>query len=234
MPTRRAEDTEQPATRSQVPSLAAPAAGPTLAGGPLRVPAENEAWTYCASPTMLECHDGQIVAKLAKAWHTPGLNGNGRLRGRGEGFIAALEAQGWTRIPHDIECLAWGEPSRGPDSTYLRRWSGLLGERIVSYWTDAWTRPRAIGQETRWTRDEAGWRDFLARCLAVVWPGDLDEVQVEIATAPLLRRLRAVLGRETISARQAREACLRHLPSAHVPRDLRAVYDEFHAANAAL
>jgi hypothetical protein len=171
---------------------------------------------------MLICMDGRIVPRLAKAWHTPGLNGNDKGPGHGDGFLMTLSKSGWKPVPHGMTCVAFGTER----TDYLSRWQGRVGESssIVDYWTDAWHRPRQIGHLTRWEFDAEGWRDFLSRCLEVVWTGDLDPLQIELATAPVIRTLRSCLGRESIPARQAVAACCRNLPEEHVPADLLEVY----------
>jgi len=217
-------------------SLAGPAIGPSLAGSAVTVPRERLPWTYLVSPIRLRCYRGQILPCLAKASHAPGLNGNARQPGRGEGFIAALVADGWHQVPHGIECVAFGETrtaamcGRAIESTYLTHHRGLLHRRPASYYTDAWHRPRVIGPLTRWSFDEDGWVDFLGRCLKLVWDKPLDEIQIELAVEPVIRRLRTSLGRDTIPCKQAVGACLTHLPAEHVPADLREMYDAHHEA----
>ena len=215
-------------TPSTSPTLAPVGSGVAFASADLRVPRASGPWTYCACPTQVQCLGGRVVARLAKAWHEPGLNGNGKDPGKGEGFISTLERQGkWRVIPHDIEVVAFGVQRQG----YLSQWRGRVGESQgeVDHWTDAWHRPRQIGHLTRWEFDADGWADFLGRCLAHVWPGDLDAVQVELAVEPVLRTLRTCIGRDSIPAKQAVGACFRNIPPDEVPPDLLEAYREFHA-----
>lgn len=203
--------------RVQTPSLAA-GYTPSLSGGVLRVPARRGPWTFMVSPVAVRCYHGQILPRLAKAWHEPGLNGNGRHPGRGEGAIAKFEGSDWRRIPHDIACVAFGENRPGSvalESTYLNHHRGRLGKAMVSYYTDAWHRPRSIGPMTTWQFDPDGWADFLARCWETIWPGELDEVQIRLAVDPLVRRFEAASRRDSIPAQQVVEAVLLHLPPKH-------------------
>ena len=188
---------------------------PTFSSGILRVPARRGPWTFCVSPVAVRCYRGQILPRLYKAYHESGLNGNGRHKGKGEGAIAAKEANGWIRVPHEIPCVAFGEnrPGSAPlESTYLTRHRGRLGKATVDYFTTAWRRPRSIGPMTSWAFDPDGWQDFLARAWKIAWPDELDQVQIELAVNPLLRRFESAVSSNSIPSRQVVEAVLTHLP----------------------
>lgn len=198
------------------------AAGSSFARQDLRLPRQRDAWTYCVSPTRLFCVDGQILPELAKAWHTPGIQGNPAGTNRGQGFVGNMIAQGYQPVPHDLPCQAFGAPRAGsPVSTYLDRYEGVSRGRRVVYYSDAWHRPRQLGHLTSWEHDRAGWLDFLERCLALVSPDGLVDLQVQLAVAPVLRRVRAAQDRDDARGRRMLAQLLSHLPAEHVPDDLR-------------
>lgn len=214
-----------PPTGGTGPSLAGPAlAGrQALAQQELRLPGQRDAWTYCVSPTKLQCVSGRILPELAKAWHTPGINGNPAGTNRGAGFISNLVAIGFQPVPHDLDCVAFGESRAGsPVSTYLDRHVGIDGDRRrVVYYSDAWTRPKRIGHLVRWERDHAGWLDFLDQCLALVCPtGELEPLQIELAMEPVIRRIRTAQDREDSRGRRMVDALLAQVPHEHLPPDL--------------
>lgn len=229
MPTRTSTP---PATSARASvSFAGPSAV-SFAGATMLLPGPRDAWTWCVSPTALQCDHGAIVPRLAKAWHTPGLGGNGRELGRGEGFVAALRDRfGYLPVPHDIECVAYGETRTvAAPSTYLDRYDGVdVKGRPCVYYTDAWHRPRRLGATTVWDWDADGWRDFLGRCLRLVTPGELDPVQVQIATEPLIRSIRRLLDRKDERAASTMELYLAHLPPDLAPPDLRKRIKRFRA-----
>ena len=228
MTTRTQRNNKSPASKAGL-SYAGPSVA-SFANGPLIVPGSCDAWTWCVSPVALQCHTGRIVPRLAKAWHTPGLGGNGRDLGRGEGFVASLrDRYGYQPVPHDIECVAFGESRTEPaPSTYLDRYEGVtVNDLPCVYHTDAWHRPRVLGNLTIWDWDAAGWLDFLGRCLRIVTPGDLDPVQIELAMAPLIRSIRRLLDRKDERAAGALEQHLAHLPAEHAPADLQKRIDRF-------
>jgi len=171
------------------PSLAGPALarGNTMARTVLKLPKHRDAWTWCVSPTKLMCVDGEILPELTKAWHTPGMNGNGAGRGQGQGFVSNLMAEGMVPIPHDIECEAFGESRAGaPLSAYIDRYEGVCRGRRVVYHSEAWERPYQLGNATDWQRDHEGKKAFLRKCLAMVSPDGLVELQVRLAVITCL------------------------------------------------
>ncbi len=205
------------------PSLAGPslARGNTLSRAALQLPGNREAWTYCVSPTRLHCVDGEILPELAKAWHTPGMNGNGAGRGQGQGFVSNLMAVGYTPVPHDIACEAFGASRAGASlSSYLDRHEGISSGRPVVYHSDAWHRPKQLGHLTSWEFDREGWKVFLRQCLALVSPEGLVELQVQIAVNPVLRRIRAAEDRDDARGRRMLAQLVSHLPPEFVPADL--------------
>jgi hypothetical protein len=224
-----------------IPSTGAPAPasapsltrGPSLAGSALVLDGQRDPWTYCASPSSLGCYLGEVVPSLAKAWWTPGHNGNGRddaLVNQGKGAILRLADEGYVPIPHDIECVAFGETRSKADtdsgrlsSTYLNMYQGTKG----AYWVDAWHRPRKLGHMVVWDFDEDGWRDFLVRCMKHVQQGEeLDAAQVEIALRNLRRKAGAVANRKDHHAAAVIEQVIRHLPRAHAPKAMLQHYPE--------
>lgn len=206
-------------------SFAGPAlAGPSLGSGPLPLPGQRDPWTYMASPTKLRCYRGVILPALAKAWHTPGLHGNGRDWGRGEGYQSNMMGIGFVSVPHDMTCTAFGAVRVNPEvSAYLDRYQGVAQGRGVTYYSDAWHRPRRIGHLVAWDFDESGWMAFLGECLRTVHPGDLDPVQIEIATAPLITSIRSAQDRSDERGRRTVVELLAHLPPEHTPDDLAAL-----------
>lgn len=217
------------------PSLAGPSlSGGSLANGPLPLPRARDRWTYMVNAGKLHCVRGEIVPSLAKAWHTPGLNGNGAALGRGEGYMASMVADGWTAIPHNFDCVAFGESrASAPLSAYLDRYEGVAQGRGVVYHSDAWSRPRRIGHLVTWDRDHDGWADFLRRCLALVTPGDLDPMQIAIAVEPLAAGIRGLLDRDDARGRRLLAQHLTHMPTEHCPPDLVEVLEAHNAATAA-
>ena len=205
------------------PSLAGPALarGNTMARAVLQLPGSRDAWTYCVSPTRLQCMDGEILPELAKAWHTPGMNGNGAGAGQGQGFVSNLMAAGYTPIPHDLDCVAFGESRAGAAlSSYLDRHEGISAGQPVVYHSDAWHRPKQLGHLTSWDFDREGWKAFLRQCLAIVSPDGLVDMQVQIAVNPVLRRIRAAQDREDARGRRMLSQLVNHLPVEFIPADL--------------
>ena len=203
--------------------------GPTLAKQTLLLRGPRSAWHYCVSPGALQCFRGHIVPRLAKAIMRPGLAGNGRTDTGGHGALSELQTRGYKLVPHDMTVVAWGETRTAQtvkDSTYLVRWDGQtsIGQR-VTYWADAWERPRVLGAQTIWERDDEGWLDFLLRCLDLVTPRDeLLPEQVEIAIHPIKARLNTLLDREGKRADRLRKEALGHLPLEYWPEDYREQY----------
>ena len=213
-----------PITPSGGPSLAGPsfARGNALSRAALQLPGSRDPWTYCVSPTRLMCIDGEVLPELAKAWHTPGSNGNAAGVGQGQGFVSNLMGVGFVPVPHDIECSAFGDSRAGaPLSAYLDRYEGVSRGRPVVYHADAWHRPKQLGHLVSWEHDREGWKDFLRRCLALVSPDGLIDMQVEMAVAPVLRRIQAAQDRDDARGQRMLAALLAHLPPEHIPVDLR-------------
>jgi hypothetical protein len=203
------------------------AAGTSFSRQDLRLPGQRDAWTYCVSPTRLFCLDGLILPELAKAWHTPGIQGNPPGTNRGQGFVGNMIANGYQPVPHDMACEAFGQSRAGsPVSTYLDRYEGVSGGRGVVYYSDAWHRPRQLGHLTSWEHDRDGWKAFLARCLDIVSPNGLVDLQVQLAVAPVLRRIRAAQDRDDARGRRMLLQLLSHLPAEHVPSDLADLVEE--------
>jgi hypothetical protein len=172
-----------------------------------------------AAPDQLHCSLGKIVPMMSKAWHTPGLNGNGdHTAVRGLGAETKMQAQGFTKIPQDFECIAFGERRIG----YLDRWEQRRNDGLpgIVYWSDAWHRPRALGQRVVWDFDADGWADFLQRVLEYISPGKIDPAQIEIATTPLIQACRGLLGRDDGLGKRQLHEHLRQLPREYAPPDL--------------
>jgi hypothetical protein len=131
---------------------------------------------------------------------------------------------GFVAVPHVMDCVAFGAPRVNPEvSAYLDRYQGVAQGRAVTYYSDAWHRPRRIGHLVAWDFDEAGWMAFLAQCLKLVTPGELDPVQVEIATLPLISAIRAAQDRSDERGKRTVTELLGHLPPEHTPDDLAAL-----------
>jgi hypothetical protein len=178
------------------------------------------------SPSRLVCRRGQIVPVPAKAWFEAGFAGNVQ-GGRGESMIAHLQMQGYVQIPHDRPAVAFGTRTLGPESTYLSRYEGIGpdGKHCIR-WCDAWERPRGLGSLTLWDRDDEGRDAWLAECLALVSPGGLAPVQVQIAVQPLIRTAHVLMDRlHTPRGKRLLLAQLAHIPDEHLPDDLRAIRD---------
>jgi hypothetical protein len=168
------------------------------------------------------CLDGEILPELAKAWHTPGANGNAPGRGQGQGFVSNLMGVGYVPVPHDIETTAFGESRAGaPLSAYLDRHEGVSRGRPVVFHCDAWRRPVQLGNLVDWQRDHEGWKAFLRQCLALVSPDGLVDMQISLAVTPVLRRIRAAQDRDDARGQRMLSALLSNLPPEHVPDDLR-------------
>lgn len=194
----------------------------TRATGSLRLPGPRAAWTFMASPVVLCCLQGEIVPLLAKAWHVPGLGGNGRaVDNGGAGFKASLQATGYVEVPHDFPVTAFGkkrDPAQG--STYLQRFEA----RGVVYHADAWHRPRVYGHQTRWEFDAEGWLKFLVdirKSAQVLDLKKLEPFQIELASQSLLAEVRRLQDREGASAKRSLAKRLVHLPADLVPPELR-------------
>lgn len=217
-------------TRSKSRSLVAPVTADSLASsGPLRLPGGQGPWTYMVSPAQLTCRNGRIVPLPAKAWHAPGLNGNGRSRGRGEGFVSYLSGQGYVPVPHDRPAVAFGIERTTPDpSTYLDVYDGIgpSGEP-VEYYCDAWRRPHTLGHTLRWEADEQGRDEWLAGLVDLIgMDGKWSDDQIAIAIDPVVTKARSLLDRDDPRGKRMLAIAVRHLPAEHVPDDLKAAYRE--------
>jgi hypothetical protein len=218
------------------PSLArSSAAGPSLAAGALRLPGFRGPWTYMISPAKLGVRLGRIVPLPAKAWHEPGLNGNAPVAGNGgEGFIMTLRRQGFVELSHDIPAIAFGQerlPGNVADSTYLQRYTGVDPQgRSTVYWCDAWERPEPFGHLIAWKRDQEGRDAWLHQQLLRVSGGELSELQIRLATEPLIASIRSIYRAHGEKAAHRLREQLKHLPAAHVPPDLKAIAESVGAS----
>lgn len=224
-----------PSSSSSAPSAAAgpslarsSSSGPTLAGGALRLPGYRGPWTYAISPAKLGCRNGQIVPLAAKAWHEPGLNGNAPGPNHGEGFLMTLRRQGYVEIPHDTPARAFGADRVGvQDSTYLDRYTGIDAHgRHTVYWCDAWERPEPFGHLVHWRRDPDGRDQWLHDQLLRISGGALSDLQISLATEPLIASIRGLYRAHGSKASVRIKEQIAHLPPAHVPPDLQAIASE--------
>lgn len=212
------------------PSLAGPSlAGPSLAGpGRLLLPRHRDRWTYMASPTVLHCIRGKIVPRLAKAWHTPGQGGNGMSYGTGAGYVTGLTQWGYVAVPHNIAVDAFGKSrASAPLSTYLDRHVGATasGQPVV-YHCDAWQRPESIGHLTHWTQDHDGRLAFLVQVRGIIAPSGLLDMQVRLATEPLIKHIRRMMDRSDPASKRETLTALLNLPLEHAPPDLKGLAEE--------
>lgn len=180
------------------------------------------------SPAKLGCRNGRIVPMPAKAWHEPGLNGNAPRASQGEGYIMTLRRQGYQEISHDTPAVAFGaDRVNVADSTYLDRYTGQDGQgRSVVYWADAWERPQALGHIIYWERDQEGRDQWLEAQLLRLSGGALSEVQIRLATEPLIASIRSIWRTHGAKAAQRVKEQLGHLPADRIPADLLAVAQE--------
>jgi len=183
--------------------------------------AREEPYTLFVSPSQLMCKFGRIVGRLSKALHTPGQNGNGKATGD-TGAGAYLMTQGMTRVPHDFECVAFGKArviGGNVQSTYLDSYvsTDISGNRIRR-WVDAWHRPVQLGHLTEWEFDEDGYCDFLERCLKIVTPGKISDLQIRIATKSLIKQIEGLTDRDDARSRRMLAVCLLHLPPDLAPK----------------
>jgi hypothetical protein len=216
MPTKKTAAVPSQPSGETVPAFAAPA--PSFSAAQVVFAGSRSAWNYMAHPGRLNCSAGEIVPSLAKAWHTPGVNGNDRNpNAQGAGFVAAMQPKGWIMVPHTIECSAWGASRVGsPYSTYLDRYEDSLGHVV---WSDAWHRPRSLGEGVEWDFDAEGWLDFLIRVRNQIL-GTLDRHQIERATLPLINAARLLADREDRRSKRLLQLHLVQLPEQHLPPDL--------------
>jgi len=210
-----------------VPSLARGPSGPSLGSAPLLLRPGRGPWTWCISAAKLGCRNGQIVPLPVMAWHAPGISANVRGDG-GQGFVNQLSRQGYVPIPHDfLPAVAFGQNRAGsPDSTYLDRHMGIsMDGRQVTRWVDAWRRPSRIGHRVEWMHDEEGRDAFLVAALIALANGGepLREVQIRIATQPLIRRIESEANRATERSRLIIRQLASHLPPEHIPASVHAI-----------
>lgn len=216
-----------PTTLSGQPALGG-GSSPALSGsGRITLTRNRDAWTYYCNPMILTCLRGHIVPELAKAFHTPGLNGNGRGPSEGQGWGANLMGEGYVQIPHNFVTTAFGKPGGDPNySTYCVRheMKDAAGRVLFVYHEEVWRRPRVIGNRTIWIGsecfDEEGRLDFLRRCLEYVSPGGLDPAQIEVATAPLIRDIREAMKRGDPRAIAHAKGRIEAIPAEHIPGDI--------------
>ena len=201
-----------------VPEAFGPPSNGAFGGAPTGLPKGEEPWTWMVSASALTCRGGKIVPMLAKVPHRAGLGGNGDgPNNRGMGMQSQLQTRGYVAVPHDMKGLtAFGKPLDGATpSVYLTYQPGPTGYR----WSDPWTRHTAFGVE----RDEVGWMDFLAKCLALVSPGDLHPLQIKMALAMTVRAIRRYADREDRRAQRELGVLLTHIPREHAPADVLAL-----------
>lgn len=213
-------------TTSHVPAFArATLSGPSLGSAPLRLAGGRGPFTIMVTPAKLGCRFGRIVPLHVCAMHDPGIGSN--VKGdNGAGFIHDLTTQGYVAIPHNfVPCVAFGESRVGSEpSYYLRKHEGYDGEgRSVEMFTDAWMRPRQLGHLTTWENDREGRDTFLIEALRRLVMGgrDLEPIQVEIATMPLIRRILDEARMDTAHARQMIREMVVHLPPEHMPDSIK-------------
>lgn len=207
------------------PSLARGSAGPSLGSVPLRLEPGRGPWTWCISAARLGCRNGRIVPLAVKAFHAPGISAN--IRGdNGSGYVQQLIRMGYVPIPHDrLPCVAFGEDrSTAPDSTYLHRWQGVsLHGYEVDHWRDAWHRPQRLGNQVIWQEDAEGRDLFLSEALRDLCNGgdELSDVQITLATRPILQRIRSEATMDGPGARKLVRQMATHLPREHHTDDVR-------------
>ncbi len=191
-------------------------------GHSITVPKRREAWTYYVSPSELHCVKGHIVCRLKKAWHIPGMNGNGRNDRLGKGFGTALVTDaGAIRVPHrGLATTVFGKPYQGPQSNYLRK---VESARHGHHYCEAWSVPRLLGAHTVWDFDHDGWLQFQIDATKLAIPGELDPAQVELATRGLFATIREVSMRDDNRAAIHLTSLLVHVPREHAPADILAL-----------
>ncbi len=235
MPTRtqkasKKTETPTPAAGGSVFAFAAGQTGSQLAPGELVVPRPSDPFTYMINPGALQCRNGRIVPKVAHAMWTPGLCGNGKAMGRGEGMRLQLQGLGYTEIPHDFPAVAFGAqrvPGPGVVSSYIdehqARTSLGRGGRLVKHYTDCWTRPERLGHLVDWVRDDEGRDAFLAEALIQLGNKGrpLTETQIKIATTPILRKLGQLLSTDTAHSRRIFLQTVAHLPDEYMTHEFR-------------
>jgi hypothetical protein len=176
----------------------------------------TDAWHYMYNPAVLQCRGGMIVPRLALVSFQPGLNGNGKTRGRGEGAAQHMSTKGWRPVPHDFKVVAFGVTRvDASPSTYLQRWEGVHADGVTSVYTysSAWQRPRALGSRILWAHDDDGYLKFLADVMELLVQEDPDDPAiVEIAAQNLLHCLRAMSGNTNAAAEADRQRIALQMP----------------------
>lgn len=197
-----------------------PRAGGAIAPDQLVIVDPTDAWHYMYNAAVLQCRGGLVVPRLALVSFQPGLNGNGKARGRGEGAAQYMGTKGWRPVPHDFPVTAFGaERLVAAPSTYLQRWEGVHTDGITPTHTysSAWQRPRAIGSRVLWTHDDDGYLKFLADVMArLVQEDPEDPAIVEIAVQNMLHTLRAMAGNTNAAAEADRQRIARQMPAAAI------------------
>lgn len=210
--------TEKQPRGSTRPAMSTPALG---ASGHLVLPGSNDPWDYMVSPMVLHCMSGFIVPQLAKVPRTPGLNGNGRDK-TGQGAVAKQATMGFRAVPHDFECIAWGEQRASDFSNYIEQYRehDPDGKVIKTYHVEPWKRLRMLGHVMVTDFDAEGWLDFHKRLMDWLCPAGLDPAQIEAGTRELFRTIRNTSRRDDARGRASLQTLLVHVPREHAPADI--------------
>lgn len=180
-------------------------------------------FVYMARLDRLECSGGLVLPDLARVDAVAGRGGNtGADIVDPAGWCASMERQGYRRVPDDLDFSCWGASRAGCASgcTY-RDWYAT--DRVAGLWSEAWQRPKILGQITRWTIDHEGARSFQGAVLTWLLHGSsLDNDLIETACAPVIEIARAYLSRATTHADIALRlrAVVAQLPPDRIPPDL--------------
>lgn len=182
---------------------------------------ERLPWTWMVSADRLTCRRGRIVPDLIKhQWTAGGLNppttwahGN-----RAQGSVAASMASSMAiEVPRRMPGVtAFGQSRDGADYCYM----DLYRNGGMVYACEAWERPRRLGSRVIWDRDEEGFLAFLERLLPLIAPDGLEPIQIEIATAPIIRQARLALIKDGPSVERHVRQVVAQLPREHIPADL--------------
>lgn len=222
MPTPNKSGAAPAPTRNLAELTAMASNGPLLARRNLKVASPKDAWTWMVSPAKLGSSDGLIVPLLAKAYHTPGFNGN--LPGHlvGQGAQANLAAEGFVAIPHNFPVKAFGQMRENCEiSTYLDRHMVVdPSGRTVEHYVSAFHRPRQLGHLTDWEFDRKGYDEFRRSALALTGFKELTEQQVAIAIQPLEAIALELLDRDDARSKRMLREVLGHIPKDRLSPDL--------------
>lgn len=207
-------------TASAAPSPVAPPSGMGADWLPMR---ERPPWTLMVAADRLTCRGGHIVPDPIKhAWTPGGVNApaDWRQGQRAQGAIAGSMATAQAiEVPHRMQGLVAFGQSR--DSAKFSAYIDLYENGPIMYAVEAWQRPRRLGSRTVWEWDEAGYLAFLLRLLPAIAPdGKLLPIQVEIATAPIIRECRLLLNGQGPRVERLVRERVALLPREHVPADL--------------